>query len=100
LVSTQDAASLADALEKFISSPDRESIAASVGRRMDEILEDQNITSETKLPDLDPYPLDVARQMFARFKQKSVGRWSFDAKSDSYLRGFIAFCRKGEFVIE
>jgi hypothetical protein len=99
-VTAPDAAALADSLEKMLRSPTRVQAAQAVGARMDEILDDQAITPQTPLADVDTYPLDFVRQMFARFKQTSVGHWEFDSKSDEYLSEFIAFCRKGAFEID
>ena len=100
VVTAPDASALADSLEQLLSNPAREQVAATVGQRMDDAINDQRITPAASSPDIDNFPLDFVRQMFTRFKQQSVGTWQFDARSDQYLRDFIAFCRKGSFRIE
>jgi hypothetical protein len=79
-VTAADASALADSLERLLSNPEREQIAADIGQRMDDAIHDQRITPATELPDIDVSPLDFIRKMFKSFGQQSVGKWQFDLK--------------------
>jgi hypothetical protein len=99
-VTADDAAALANALETLFHSPTREQTAQAVARRMDQVLQDQRITSQIPSTTSTPYPLDFIRQMLARFNQKSVDPWQFDHSTDRHLSDFISFCRTGRFTID
>lgn len=99
-VSAEDAASLADAMERMLADVKREDVAKRVTRRMQMTLDDASIPGETLPLDVLTYPIAFVRQMLEQFGQSKVGNWGFDEHSNDYLRQFIDFSRKGAFRIE
>ena len=98
-VKTEDAASLADAVERLLADRDREKVAQDVAHLMQKTLDDETIASSSDARDVLKYPLAFVRGMQEKFGRQPIGVWKFDEKSDEYLRKFIAFCRGSTFTI-
>ena len=98
-VTADDAAALADALERLLTDPNREAVAASLASRMSQAVADSTEPSPDP-SDVLRYPLAFIRGMLGQFGQNSIGLWQFSPEADQYLREFIEFCRAGPFKIE
>ena len=99
-MTADDAAALADALERLLADPNRNVTAASVANRMSQITSDSAAGTSYDARDVLRYPLEFIRGMLGDFGQASIGVWQFNPKADEYLREFINFCRSGPFTIE
>ena len=99
-VTEEDARGLATALQQMLNDPGRETMVQEVVAQMQRVVDDGSELGMVSPLDVLHYPAEFAREMMSHFGQRNLFPWTFDEKSNAYLREFIEFCRSGSFRIE
>ena len=96
-VAAADAAGLASALQGLLADVDREAVAAEVAGRLAALMDEASTDEPGDPLDLATFPVKQFRSLSGGH---GIGVLAFDVKGCAYLDQFIAFCRRGNFVIE
>jgi hypothetical protein len=99
-VSAEDAAAIADALNRLLDDPNREAAGERLARQMQARLDSLVPSGPVSGTDVLVYPLAFIRDMMQYFGNTQIRSWSFADCDNDYLRQFITFCGAGAFVIE